>query len=138
MVQLQLVEESNALIKGSFHPGLVAVFTGATSGIGEAALKEFVKNISKPRCYMVGQSKTAADRIIDECKSLNSEAELIFIQADLTLIKNVDEVCKQIKQKESTLNLLFLSAGAALLGRNSKSTAHFHQTQSEINSLNDF
>lgn len=123
MVQLKSVRESNALIKSDLPHGLVAVFTGATSGIGEAALKQFVRDAVKPRCYMVARSKTAADRIINECRDLNSEADLIFIQADLTLIKSVDEVCEQIKQKETKLNLLFLSAGAALVSRNSKSKA---------------
>ena len=42
---------------------------------------------------------------------MQPDAEAAFIQKDLTLLKNVDEVCNEIKAKETNLNLLFMAQG---------------------------
>jgi hypothetical protein len=117
MVSLSQVKASNALISCSFPSGLVALFVGATSGIGETTLKKFAQYSQKPRAYFVGRSQDAADRIVAECKKLNSGGEYIFIKADVSLIRVVDAVCKDIKAKEKSLNILFLSQGVMSMGR---------------------
>lgn len=117
MVTLAEVKSSNALIPSTLPPGLVAVFVGATSGIGEISVKEFAKQSRQPRVYLVGRSQDAADRIIAECRMLNSTGEYIFIKADVSLIRVVDAVCDEIKAKEKAINLLFLSAGVSNLDR---------------------
>ncbi|KAJ5612471.1 Short-chain dehydrogenase/reductase SDR [Penicillium lagena] len=114
MVSLSEVQASNAQIATSLPPGLVAVFVGATSGIGESTLKEFARNARQPRVYFVGRSQDAGNRIKAECRQLNPEGEFIFIKADCSLIKAVDEVCREIKNKENAINLLFLSCGTAM------------------------
>ncbi|KGO69213.1 hypothetical protein PITC_096260 [Penicillium italicum] len=43
MVSLPDVQSSNAQIGNTLPAGLVGVFVGATNGIGEAALKEFLR-----------------------------------------------------------------------------------------------
>ncbi|KAJ8096603.1 hypothetical protein POJ06DRAFT_297616 [Lipomyces tetrasporus] len=111
MVQLSTVKSSNALIASSLPPKLVAVFVGATSGIGETSLKQFAKHACQPRIYFVGRSQQAGDRIAKECKSLNPEGEYIFVKADVSLLNNVDEVCEDLKKKESHINVLFQSQG---------------------------
>jgi len=111
MVSLSDIQASNSRIASTLPSGMVAVFVGATSGIGEASLKQFAKYAKKPRVYFVGQSQEAADRIVTECKALNSEGEYIFIKANISLIRTVDDVCRDIKVKEKTINLLFLSQG---------------------------
>lgn len=116
MVSLPEIESSNSLISSAL-PGLVALFVGATSGIGEITLKKFAKHSHQPRAYFVGRSQDAADRIIAECKTLNSAGEYIFIKADVSLIRIVDEVCKEITGKEKYLNILFLSAGVVSMDR---------------------
>lgn len=35
----------------------------------------------------------------------------------MSLIRTVDEVCEEIKAKETAINMLFLSAGAAIMDR---------------------
>ncbi|KAK7755841.1 hypothetical protein SLS62_002127 [Diatrype stigma] len=117
MVSLSAVLTSNSLIRSSLPPGLVAVFIGATSGIGEISVKTFAKYARKPRVYIVGRSQDAADRILAECASLNPEGQFSFTQADVSLIRGVDELCGKIKAKENSLNLLFLSAGVRSLDR---------------------
>ena len=117
MVNLSTVQSSNALISSTLPPNLVGVFVGATSGIGEATLKQFAKHARQPRAYFVGRSQDAGDRILAECKALNAEGEYAFIKADVSLIRVVDEVCEEIKAKEKAINILFLSAGVAALDR---------------------
>ncbi|OAA68485.1 NAD(P)-binding domain protein [Niveomyces insectorum RCEF 264] len=117
MVALSVVRASNALIGTALPPGLVAVFVGGTSGIGEVSVKAFAKYANRPRVYIVGRSQTAADRIVAECKSLSPLGEFHFIKADVSLIRKVDELCAELKAKEQALNLLFLSAGAPSLDR---------------------
>ncbi|KAJ0418789.1 hypothetical protein BJY00DRAFT_287366 [Aspergillus carlsbadensis] len=117
MVALSEILSFNAQIRSSFPPGPVALFVGATSGIGAATLKAFAKYTVKPKAYFVGRSQEAADAIIAECQSLNPEGQYIFIAADVSLIKVVDEVCAQIQAREPYLNILFLSQGVARFDR---------------------
>ncbi|KAL4863295.1 hypothetical protein BDV12DRAFT_202208 [Aspergillus spectabilis] len=125
MVDLQDILSHNAQISSSFAPGLVALFVGATSGIGAATLKAFAKYTRRPRAYFVGRSQPAANLIIEECKALNPQGEYIFIQADVSLIRVVDEVCSRIKAREKDLNILFLSQGVPSLDR-SKTSEEIH------------
>ncbi|KAH8820229.1 fungal-specific transcription factor domain-containing protein [Xylogone sp. PMI_703] len=117
MVSLPDVQTSNALISTALPPGLVALFVGATSGIGEITLKKFAKYSVRPRAYFIGRSQDAADRIVAECRTLNPAGEYTFIKADVSLIRVVDDICKEIKSKEKSLNLLFLSAGLPSMDR---------------------
>ena len=114
MVSLTDVQYSNSRIASALSPGLVAVFVGATSGVGETSLKQFAKHARKPRVYFVGRSQEAGERIAAECKALNSEGMYTFIKADTSLICTVDDVCRDIKSKEKIVNLLFLSTGSLI------------------------
>jgi short-subunit dehydrogenase len=109
MVFLEDVRSSNALIATALPPGLVAVFVGATNGIGETTLKQFAKHARQPRVYFFGRSQEAGDRMAAECKALNADGEYMFIKADTSLIRTVDDICGDIKSKEKSVNLLFLS-----------------------------
>ncbi|QKX64052.1 uncharacterized protein TRUGW13939_11225 [Talaromyces rugulosus] len=124
MVSLSTVQTSNARISAAIPPTTtpVAVFIGATSGIGRASLLQFAQHTAqnKPRVYFVGRSQAAADEILQQLRRIKPDdgadgggggAEYVFIQADVSLLSQVDEVCKQIKEKESVINVLFLSQG---------------------------
>lgn len=111
MVALSDVTASNERIATTFPDGLVAVFVGGTSGVGEYTVKAFAKCTPNPRAYIVGRSHEAADRIIEECKQLSPSGKFEFIKADVSLLKNVDDVCRQIKEKETGINILFESQG---------------------------
>ena len=114
MVSLAQVNASNSQIASQLPPGLVAVFVGGTNGIGETTLRQFAKHAGNPRVYFIGRSQKAGDRIAEECKALNPDGEYIFIKGDTSLIRNVDDICKDIKAKETSINLLFLSTGTLL------------------------
>ena len=116
MVALSAVQSSNSLISSSLPPYLVAVFVGATSGIGLYTLKAFAKYARQPRVYFIGRSQATGDRIVAECKDLNPEGDFIFVRVDVSLIRNVDEACVDIKRKEKNVNLLVMCQGT-LVGR---------------------
>ncbi|KAE8315365.1 hypothetical protein BDV41DRAFT_185398 [Aspergillus transmontanensis] len=110
MVGINEVRKSNAALharEGDF----VAVFVGGTSGIGEATAKELAKAIKKPTIHLVGRNQAAGSRILEELKSANPDGTFHFIQSDVSLLRNVDEACSEIKQKEKAVDLLFLSTG---------------------------
>lgn len=99
MVTLNQIHQSNALVN-SYRSDYVAVFVGATSGIGETASKELAKEIKRPVIYLVGRNQATGSRILDELKKLNPEGSFHFIQGDVSLLRNVDGICDTIKSKE--------------------------------------
>lgn len=132
MVSLDAINSSNSLISSTLPPGLVALFVGATSGIGETTLKTFAKYTRQPRAYFIGRSQNAADRIRAECKEINPAGEFIFLKADVSLIHVVDEVCKEIKAKERVINVLFLSAGVPSMDRSGTSPSIYLRIQRRL------
>jgi hypothetical protein len=130
MVNFTAVQEWNSKLKDgkTFPQDPVIVITGGTNGIGAATAKAFAKLTVRPRLYIVGRSQETADAVLAECRSLNSEGTFSFIKADLSLIKNVDEISEQIQKLEPKINILVLSAGEADLSRSCK----FHQTVEQI------
>ncbi|OTA52901.1 hypothetical protein K449DRAFT_440375 [Hypoxylon sp. EC38] len=62
MVSLEAIRNSNSRVAAELPVGLVAAFVGATSGIGEAGLEQFVKYARTPRVYFIGESNKAAAR----------------------------------------------------------------------------
>lgn len=114
MVSLAAIRASNGQVAATLPSGLTAVFVGATSGIGETSLKQFARHAKQPRIYFVGRSEEAGKRITTELEALNSGGTYVFVKSDVSLLKNVDSVCRDIKSKETAINLLFLSPGTLI------------------------
>jgi NADP-dependent 3-hydroxy acid dehydrogenase YdfG len=121
MVSLEQIRYSNSQISTALQPELVAVFAGATNGIGESSLKQFVKHAVRPRIYFLGRSKTSGGRVCADLQKLNPEGEYTFTSVDISLLSSVDEFCREIKAKESAINLLFLSTGTMITGKGKSS-----------------
>ena len=67
------------------------------------------------------RNEEAAARITSDARKLNSASTIDFIKTDASLLRNVDDVCRQIKAKEKHVNLLFMTQGyLTLSGRNGK------------------
>ena len=103
MVRLNVVRSSNAAVVKS-QP-LVAVFTGATSGIGQFTVNALAATHAKDgkglRVYIVGRKKASAEKTILECQKVCPAGQFRFVQAgDLALLKDVDRICTEIMQME--------------------------------------
>jgi len=114
MVKLSQVQASNAQVGESNHIK-TAVFVGATSGIGRAALTELVAASEKRhglRIYVVGRSNTTA-ATTEHLNTLRQKgtAELVYLEGDVSLLAEVKRLCDELKKRESSLDLLYLSAG---------------------------
>jgi short-subunit dehydrogenase len=125
MASLGTSQSSNSRIPTSLVPKepFIAIFVGATNGIGEATLKQFIKDCGKGvkvKAYFVGRNQDSGKRIIKECQGINSSAEVIFLRADVSLIEEVDKLSKEIKSRENTINLVVLTAGAAIFDQRSE------------------
>ncbi|KFY29631.1 hypothetical protein V494_08591 [Pseudogymnoascus sp. VKM F-4513 (FW-928)] len=111
MIPLSTVRASNACLRDL--PPITAVIAGATSGLGESALRALAENNTAPRVYIIGRSEERAAAVIADCLKICPGGTFTFLSADLTLIKNVDTVCAEILKREEggKLDLLFMTHG---------------------------
>ncbi|KAJ9602121.1 hypothetical protein H2200_013481 [Cladophialophora chaetospira] len=122
MVQLNTARAANTALFQS-RP-FVAVFAGATSGIGEATLRALAAahgtNGKGLRVYVIGRKKEATEKILAECVKTCPNGKLVFVQAsDLSLLEEVDRVCAEITKAEkdtvgtgsANIDLLCMSQG---------------------------
>ncbi|KAL2853173.1 hypothetical protein BJX68DRAFT_52840 [Aspergillus pseudodeflectus] len=142
MVSLDAVKQSNADLK-DYGPGLVGVFVGGTSGIGEATARSFVKYAIAPIVYLIGRNETQAAEIIEDLQTLNPESRVSFVQCDVSLLRRVDEACRTIQEKEDKVNVLVLSSGIFTTkgrdetseGLDKKLTLHYYARMRFISNL---
>ncbi|KAG9947556.1 NAD(P)-binding protein, partial [Aureobasidium melanogenum] len=117
MVSLDLVRKANASLKSRL-PSPVALFVGGTSGIGRSTLRQLALNTQAPKAYIVGRSEGNAKPLLKELYDINPLGSFNFIEADVSLISNVDKACESITQQEKALDLLFMTPGGlSLVGR---------------------
>lgn len=111
MVSLKTVQHSNARM--AIPQGLVALFIGATSGIGQSALQQFAQHSSSPRIYTVARPATVIshETFLESLRQDSPAGIYNLITADVSLVSEIDKVANAIRQKETKLDILFLSAG---------------------------
>lgn len=118
MVSLAEVRAHNATLS-SLAPGLVAIFVGGTSGISHYTALELARTTRAPHIYLIGRNDVEAAKITAELKSVNPSSTVDFIKKDVSLLRKVDEACKEIQAKEKKVNLLFMTIGyVTMKGRN--------------------
>lgn len=127
-IPLRDVKASNAALRSTFPDGLVAVFVGATAGIGEYSVLELARCVPKSRIYFVGRSEADGARVKAECEKRDSHGKYTFLQKNVSLMKNVDEVCEEIRTMEERINLLFMTQGT--LDMSASESNHFHHVLS--------
>ena len=110
MVNIKNVRISNASLKEK-SPGMVALFVGGTSGVGKGTLEQLARYTDEPKVYIVGRSRSAASPLLEELKTINPNGTFTFMETEISLIKNVDKICSEIKEKEQKLDLIVLSTG---------------------------
>ncbi|KAJ3565829.1 hypothetical protein NPX13_g7354 [Xylaria arbuscula] len=114
MVEIRAMISSNTQLAKVKEPS-VALFVGATSGIGLGVLREFVRQTINPRVYFVARSITAAGTIAEELRLLNPGAKCEIIHKDVSLIRDAEKVAEYVMSQESSLDLLFMSQGCHVL-----------------------
>ncbi|KAM5342038.1 hypothetical protein ACJ41O_015069 [Fusarium nematophilum] len=112
MVSLKVIQQSNAHL-ATLPQGLVALFIGATSGIGQSALEHLAQHASSPRIYTVSRPQTVAshETFLSSLRQSNPTGTYNLITADVSLISEVDKIVSHITKHETKLDILFLSAG---------------------------
>lgn len=112
MVSADQIDQSIAGI-ANLPPRLVAISLGATSGIGQSALQLFARYALSPRIYSVARPSTAAghESILASLRKSNPTITYNVITADVSLISEVDKVVDAIREKESKVDILFMSPG---------------------------
>ena len=78
---------------------------------------------TKAICFCIAnelfRNEQRGNEIVQELKEINPEGEAIFLPKDISLLRNVDELCEDIKRRESKIHCLFLTAGyMTLKGQN--------------------
>lgn len=112
MVSLQTVRQSNARL-ANLPPGLVVLFLGATSGIGQAALQHFAQHARAPHIYTVARpaSVAAHENLLASLRQSHPSGTYNLITADVSLVSEIDKVVQAIRQQETKLDILVMSAG---------------------------
>ncbi|KAF4339722.1 hypothetical protein FBEOM_6372 [Fusarium beomiforme] len=103
----------------SSHPAsksFVAVFVGATRGIGLATLKVLTRTLPNPRFYVIGRSKARFASELALLNEYNPDATVRFVEAEVSLLKAVDNACRKIIDTEKHVDLLFMSPGSLAFG----------------------
>ncbi|KAK1534857.1 uncharacterized protein CCOS01_03609 [Colletotrichum costaricense] len=94
--------------------GLVAVFIGATSGIGKSTLQHLAQHARSPHIYTVARPQTVASHetfLASLRASTNPDASYTLLPADHALISDIDAAMETVLQRETKVDILFLSAG---------------------------
>ncbi|RMZ08623.1 hypothetical protein D0862_03892 [Hortaea werneckii] len=112
MVAISEVKSANATLDKSPQE-LTAVFTGATNGIGLATLRAFAKHISSPRAIIIGRSQTKFANELDNLRTINPKGTYTFLETDISLIQNIDQICQTIQThlNGTKIDLLLMSQG---------------------------
>lgn len=131
MVKYRDILSSNVLINEGNAPS-VAVFVGGTSGIGKLTLEALVRTGASLRIYLVGRraSKERTQTLIRELRIINPDAQVVWIEAEVSLLAETRKACQDIKSKESHIDLLFLTTGYSPFGKRQETIEGIEITQS--------
>ncbi|TVY13671.1 Oxidoreductase andH [Lachnellula arida] len=103
----------NPTLIAALPQGLVALFIGATSGIGQSALQHFSQYASSPHIYSVARETSVAshENLLATLRQSNPTGTYNLITADVSLVSEIDKVVNASTQKESKVDIVFMSAG---------------------------
>ncbi|KAE8156867.1 hypothetical protein BDV40DRAFT_280139 [Aspergillus tamarii] len=117
MTSLAAVRVSNAQLTNTTLPK-IAVFVGATAGIGRATLTQFVNKGYPLKAYIIGRNEDEFRPVLGELCASNKAAELIFLEGQISLMAETKRLTDEILRREEHIDLLYLSAGfLPFLGR---------------------
>lgn len=110
MVSISDVKASNARITLDSVPR-VSVLSGATDGIGKAFLTRLVATKLEIRVYVLGRNGGKHKPFLDELRRSNAKADVIWIECQLSQGADIRKACDEVKRRETSIDLLYMSAG---------------------------
>lgn len=84
------------------------LITGGTDGMGKAIAMYFLKK--GDYVIIVGSSSHKGENFLNEARQLGASERAVFIQADLSLVKENERIVNEIREKHSSLDKLILAA----------------------------
>jgi len=90
--------------------GKTVVITGATAGIGKQTALELAK--LGAHVIIVGRNPDKTHGVVEELKGQSGNAQVESLLADLSSLKSVQELARQLRAKLPTLDVLINNAGA--------------------------
>lgn len=67
--------------------------------------------LHSPTIYVIGRSASRFANRKTKLEILNTKAKIIFLEAEISLLSEVDRVCKQIISTEKRVDYLYMSPG---------------------------
>ena len=104
------IKRSNSQIAEVATPR-TAVFVGSTDGIGRNALRELVSTGLPLKIYIIGRDKTQHQHIVEELHAINTNATLIYLEGQISLMSEVKRITDDINRREQKIDLFYHSAG---------------------------
>ena len=89
--------------------GKVVIVTGASSGIGEATAREFGRQEAK--VVLAARRLDRLDALAQEIESMNTGAEALVVQVDLTKLEDIQRLVNETITKFSRVDVLINNAG---------------------------
>ncbi|MEM8530242.1 MAG: SDR family NAD(P)-dependent oxidoreductase [Chloroflexota bacterium] len=91
----------------------IALITGGTGGIG----KEVARGLASRNMHVtiVGRTRDKGQQAVRELRMATHNEHIDFIQADLSLMRDVEQVAQQFRDQHDRLDLLVHSAGVIYL-----------------------
>ena len=93
--------------------GKVVIVTGASSGIGEATARQFGKEGA--RLVLAARRVDRLEALAKEISALNTGAETLVVQADLSKLEDIQSLIKQTLDKFGRIDVLVNNAGMSPL-----------------------
>lgn len=110
MVSILEVKASNARIFSS-TASRIAVFTGGTDGIGKATLTRLVATKLLAKVYVIGRNGERHKPFMDQLRKSNNTVEIVWLEGQISLLAETRRLCNIIKESETSIDLLYMSAG---------------------------
>ncbi|CAA7262288.1 unnamed protein product [Cyclocybe aegerita] len=111
MPSLSVARSANAAFTPTYVPAMV--ITGATSGIGRAITEAFARHQhGRVHIVLVGRNHQAAEAIISSLPT-SKDSTYEFFPCDLTLMKNVHAMARELLARLPKINFLVHCAGFA-------------------------
>ena len=89
--------------------GKVVIVTGASSGIGEATAREFGREGAK--VVLAARRVDRLETLAQEIESMNSGAETLVVQADLSKLEDIGSLIQQTVDRFKRIDILVNNAG---------------------------